>query len=189
MTAPLILALDISKSCTGVAFGRAGETPRFLSIIGKEMDDIAAMMKLGTWLIEWTKLNRPDWIFYEAPIDRVLTDAHTTIVLAKMTAVVELVAGMKGIQHRKANIQTVRSSFLGQGRPDDPKHFAKLMAESLGWQPKTLDEADAAGVWYFAAMQVGRNAATYITPMQRAKVADEHEARRIERKSKRRARA
>lgn len=185
MTAPLILALDISKSCTGVAHGRVGEAPRFLSIIGKEMDDIAAMMKLGTWLIEFTKVNRPDWIFYEAPIDRVLTDAHTTIVLAKMTAVVEFVAGMKGIQHRKTNIQSARVSFLGQGRPEDPKHFAKLMAEALGWQPKTLDEADAAGVFYHAALQVGRNAATYITPMLRAKVADEHEAARLARKRRR----
>jgi Holliday junction resolvasome RuvABC endonuclease subunit len=185
MTAPLILALDISKSCTGIAFGRAGEAPTFMSIVGKEMDDVAAMMKLGTWLIEFTKVNRPDWIFYEAPIDRVLTDAHTTIVLAKMTAVVEFVAGMKGIEHRKANIQTVRVSFLGQGRPDDPKHFAKLMAEALGWAPRTLDEADAASVFYHAAMKVGRNAATYITPMLRAQVTDQHEAARLSRKRRR----
>lgn len=185
MTAPLILALDISKSCTGVAHGRAGETPRFLSIVGKEMDDIAAMMKLGTWLIEFTKVNRPDWIFYEAPIDRVVSSAHTTIVLAKMTGVVEFIAGMKKIPHRKANVQTVRVSFLGQGRPEDPKHHAKLMCEALGWAPKNLDEADAGAGWYHACLQVGKGQATYVTPMLKAKIAAEADEARFARKRRR----
>lgn len=185
MTAPLILFLDISKTLTGVAFGRVGETPSFMSIAGKEMDDVAAMMKLGTWLIEFTKVNRPDWIFYEAPIDRVLSDAHTTIVLAKMTGVVEFVAGMKGIAHRKAHVQTVRVAFLGQGRPEDPKHHAKLMCEALGWEPKNLDEADAGAGFYYACLQVGKAAAAYVTPMLKAKVAAEADEARLARKRRR----
>ena len=185
MTAPLILFLDISKTRTGVAYGRVGEAPTFLSIDGSEMDDIAAMLNLGDWLIEWMKVERPDWIFYEAPIDRVLSSAHTTIVLAKMTGVVEFIAGMKKIPNRKAHVQTVRVAFLGQGRPEDPKHFAKLMCEALGWEPKNHDEADAGAGWYYAALQVGKNAATYITPMMKAKVADEHEAARLARKRRR----
>ncbi len=185
MTAPLILFLDISKTRTGICFGRVGEVPAFLSIDGSDLDDIAAMMKLGFWLIEWTKAAKPDWIFYEAPIDRVLSSAHTTIVLAKMTGMVEFIAGMKNIPHRKANVQTVRVSFLGQGRPEDPKHHAKLMCEALGWAPKNLDEADAGAGWYHASVQVGKGAATYVTPMLKAKVAAEADEARFARKRRR----
>lgn len=189
MTAPLILALDISKTCTGIAYGRPGDAPRFLSIKGADIDETAAMMKLGRWLIEWSKVERPDHVFYEAPIDRVLSSAHTTIVLAKMTGMVEFIFGMKGIPARKANIQKVRATFLGQGRPEEPKQHAKLMCEALGWRPTNLDEADAGGVFYFGAIQVGGGAATFASPMLKAKVAEQAEALRIERLARRRARA
>lgn len=185
MTAPLVLFLDISKTRTGIAFGRIGEVPTFLSIDGSELDDIAAMMKLGRWLIEWINVSQPDFIFYEAPIDRVVSSAHTTIVLAKMTGMVEFIAGMKSIPHRKANVQTVRVAFLGQGRPEDPKHHAKLMCEALGWEPKNLDEADAGAGFYFACVQVGKGAATYVTPMLKAKVAAEADTARFARKRRR----
>lgn len=189
MTAPLILALDISKTCTGIAFGRPGAVPTFLSIKGADIDETAAMMKLGLWLIEWSKVEKPDFVFYEAPIDRVLSSAHTTIVLAKMTGMVEFIFGMKGVPARKANIQKVRATFLGQGRPEDPKQHAKLMCEALGWSPKNLDEADAGGVFYFGGIQVGGGAATFASPMLKAKVAEQAEALRIERMAKKRARA
>lgn len=187
MTSPTVLFLDISKTRTGIAFGRVGEVPTFLSIDGAEIDDIAAMMKLGTWLIGFIKVNKPDFIFYEAPIDRVLSSAHTTIVLAKMTGMVEFIAGMKAIPHRKAHVQTVRVAFLGQGRPDDPKQHAKLMCEALGWAPKNLDEADAGAGFYWGCLQVGKGAATYVTPMMKAQVAEQAEAQRIERKRRKRA--
>lgn len=182
---PLILFLDISKTRTGICFGRPGEVPTFMSIDGSEMDDIAAMMKLGRWLIEWIKVAKPDFIFYEAPIDRVLSSAHTTIVLAKMTGMVEFIAGMKNIVHRKANVQTVRVAFLGQGRPEDPKQHAKLMCEALGWAPKNLDEADAGAGFYFASVQVGKGAATYVTPMLKTKIAAEADEARFARKRRR----
>lgn len=185
MTTPLVLFLDISKTRTGIAFGRVGQVPTFLSIDGSELDDTAAMMKLGTWLIEFIRVERPDYLFFEAPIDRVLSSAHTTIVLAKMTGMVEFIAGMKNIPHRKAHVQTVRVAFLGQGRPEDPKHFAKLMCEALGWPPQNLDEADAGAGWYYACLQVGKGQATYITPMMKAKVADEHETACLARKRRR----
>lgn len=181
----MILALDISKTCTGVAFGRVGEPPTFLSIKGSELDDIAAMMKLGRWLIEWTKIAKPDHVFYEAPIDRVLSSAHTTIVLAKMTGMVEFICGMKSIPARKANVQTVRVAFLGQGRPEDPKQHAKLMCEAIGWTPNNLDEADAAAIFYWGAIQVGQGKATYVTPMLKTKVAAEADEARLARKRRR----
>ena len=59
------------------------------------------------------------------------------------------------------------------------------MCEALGWEPKNHDEADAGAGWYYAALQDGKNAATYITPLMKAKVADEHEAARLARKRRR----
>lgn len=186
MTAPLILALDISKTNTGCAWGRAGETPRFLSLPGKDIDATDAMKKLGGWLIDWTKVNRPDWLFFEAGINpaafmgdydadkgrvRMTSNPQTTITLAKMIGVVEFVAGMKHIQTRTANVQTVRKAFLGKARPHNPKKHCRAMCDLLGWPAKNGDEADAAAVWYWTALQVAPRAAMIVTPMQQHKVA------------------
>lgn len=179
--APVILALDISKTCTGVAFGRVGEAPTFMSIKGNDIDETAAMMKLGRWLIEWIKVGKPDHIYYEAAIDRVLSSAHTTIVLAKMVGTVEFITGMKGISARKAHVQTVRKSFLGQGRPEDPKQHAKLMCEAIDWHPNNLDEADAAAIFYWGSLQVASRHAQYVTPMLQAKVAERADEERLAR--------
>lgn len=185
MTAPLILALDISKSNTGVAYGRVGAVPRFLSIKGADIDSTAAMMKLGHWLIEWTKVEKPDWLYFEAGINpgafvgeydeqrgkvRMTSNPQTTITLSKMIGVVEFVAGMKHIPTRTANVQTARKSFLGKGRPHNPKKHARAMCDLLGWPAKNGDEADAAAVWYWAALQVAPRAAMLVTPMQQQKI-------------------
>src|SRR5262249_51490561 len=66
--APLIWALDISKSKTGFVEGRAGETPRASSIVGAGMEDVKVMTKLFCFLRDRSKLGKPDWIFYEAPL-------------------------------------------------------------------------------------------------------------------------
>lgn len=183
MSGPLILALDISKTKTGIAFGRAGEKPTLLSIDGKDDDAAGAMAKLGKWLIDFIKVSRPDWLYYEAALGiipaeydeetgkvRAKGNPQTTITLAKMTGVVEFVAAMKGIRCRTAHVQTVRKAFLGNGRPDQPKKYVKAMCRELGWTPANTDEADAACVWAWAAIQVAPQRAQIVTPMQQHKV-------------------
>lgn len=182
---PFILALDISKSCTGVCEGRAGERPRFYSIRAADLDNTGAMMKLGRWLIERTQIDPPDFIYYEAAVSpaafigkydenkgkvRATTNPETTIALAKMLGAVELIAGMKHIAHRTAHVQTVRKGFLGHGRPSDPKKRVMAMCRALDWEPNNLDEADAGAVWWFATTQVSPRHYTPITPMLQAKV-------------------
>lgn len=183
--APFIIAMDISKVCTGVAEGVAGETPRFYSIRCDGLDDITAMRRLGDWLIQRTKVDKPDWLFFEAPIHpgaflgewdeekgkvRAKSNPATTITLAKLVGVVEFIAAMKGIQQRTANVQTVRKAFLGQARPKDPKKRAMAMCKALGWDPKNADEADAGAVWWHATMTAAPRFYTPITPMLQAKV-------------------
>lgn len=181
--APTILFLDISKTCTGIADGRAGETPKFYSIRGNDVDTTAAMMRLGKWLIDHTKVEKPDWLFFEAAMNlfpgeydpesgkvKSKTNPTTTVTLAKMVGVVEFVAGMKGIATRTANVQTIRSKFLGHGRPSDPKKRVQAMCRALGWAPANLDEADAGAGWWHASMTVAPRFYTPITPMLQAKI-------------------
>lgn len=202
--APYILALDVSKRCTGVCYGRPGEAPRFLSVKGDGLDNTAAMMKLGRWLIEWLKVERPDYVFLEAAINpaafmgrfdadkgrvEMSSNPDTTVTLAKMAAVVEFVVGMKGIALRLANVQTCRKSFIGSGnlKGDIAKARAFAMSRALGWQPHNQDEGDAAAVWFYAGTQVAPRHYTPITPMLQQKVATEVDAAMAARKGRARA--
>lgn len=184
--APLIIALDISKTCTGICEGRAGAAPRFYSIRNAPgTDDVTAIRRLGDWLINRTKVEKPDWLFFEAPVHpgaflgeydeekgkvRAKSNPATTITIAKLVGVVEFIAAMKGIQQRTANVQTVRKSFLGQARPKDPKQRAMAMCRALSWDPKNADEADAGAVWWHATMTVAPRLYQPITPMLQAQV-------------------
>lgn len=184
MTAlPLILALDISKTCTGVAFGRVGETPRFLSIKGDDLTVPKAMKRLGSWVFDYCKTEKPDALYYEAPLaiipgeydpeeQRVKArgNPNTTIALAKMTGVVEFVAELRGIPFHTARVSTVRKSFVGQGYPRNPKRHVKLLCREIGWSPANGDEADAGAVWYWACLQVAPRHAMLVTPMQQRKI-------------------
>jgi hypothetical protein len=192
VTAPLILALDVSKTLTGCAYGRAGETPRFHSIKGADIETAAAMAKLGGWLIDFIKVNRPDWLYYEAALNiipgeydeesgkvKAKGNPQTTIALAKMSGVVEFVAEMKHLRWRTGKVQTVRKTFVGMGYPDNPKRHVKAMCSELGWSPKNGDEADAGALWAWACIQVAPSQAQIVTPMQHRKVASLMESARL----------
>jgi hypothetical protein len=184
---PMIWALDISKSCTGIAIGRPGAVPRVVSIrAGEGADDQVAVSKLGRWLIDALKVDPPDHVFYEAPLNiipgrwdaedqrvKATGNPRTTIALAKMVGVVEFICGMKSVALRTANVQTVRAKFLGHGRPEHPKQRAQAMCRALGWGDVNQDEADALAVWWYACMQTAPRAYHVITPMLQAKVATE----------------
>lgn len=174
MTAPLILALDISKRATGVAHGRVGEAPGFLTINCGEQDDDGALSKLGVWLIDYFRVTKPDWVFYEAAVQRGMYEAP---ILKDLVAVVRFVCRAKSVRARPVHVQTARASFLGSGFPDHPKQHAKAMAEALGWAPGNLDEADAATIFYHGATVAGPKHCTLATPMLQARIKSEIEAK------------
>lgn len=186
--APFILAMDVSKTHTGICEGRVGETPRFHSVTGNDVNDVAAMMRLFRWMADRFRLDAPDWLYFEAPISagafmgeydedrgrvRMTSNPKTTIALAKMIAVVELVGGMKSVQTREAKVQTVRKAFIGHSnlKGDIAKRRVRAMCTHLGWSPNNNDESDAAAVWWWAGTQVAPRVSTVITPMLQAKVA------------------
>lgn len=188
MSAPFILALDISKTCTGVAEGRVGDRPRAYSIKGKDDTVVGAVVRLGRWLIERTAIDPPDVIYFEAPISaaafmgkwdpeagrvQMTSNPQTTVALAKMTGIVEFVADMRGIPAREAHVQSVRKAFVGAGnlKGDEAKRRCFDMSKALGWEPKNRDESDALAVHYFACLQTAPRLAPTITPMMQARVA------------------
>ncbi len=179
---PLILALDISKTCTGVAEGRVGSIPRAYSIRGADEDPITAMTNLGLWLFDRIKTDRPDWIFYEAPLNtggsppridwenrewHSTRDPMTTIVLAKMTGVVEFIAKARAVSFRSVNVKTARVNFVGAGNLNGPeaKRRVRDMCRLLEWPAKNNDESDALCVWHQGCLVVKPKAAAIITPM------------------------
>lgn len=183
MTAPLILALDISKTQTAASHARAGEVPTFESVRCGEYLDEDALVKLGHWLIHWLNEHKPDAVYYEAAIQRGVYEAP---ILKDLVAVVRFVCRSKKVPAKPVNVQTARKNFLGSGFPDHPKQSAMAMCKALGWSPANLDEADAGTIFYHGATLSAPRQCTLVTPMQQAKVASEVEARFGPKKPKRR---
>lgn len=182
---PFIIAFDVSKTCTGICEGFAGETPRFFSLRGEGIEVRKAVANLGTWVIDRTKLDEVDLIAIEASIhpgawrgdwdeekQKVVAkqDPMTGIVLSRLVSIVEFVADKKGIPTMNGHVQSMRAKFLGHGRPSDPKQRAKAMCRELGWEPKNLDQADAGVLWWFASMRRAPRFYQPITPMMQARV-------------------
>jgi hypothetical protein len=174
---PMILALDVSKRCTGICWGRIGDTPTFSSIKpGRNASDDTAMRELGEWLITWTRANKPNHIFYEAPLLRGKFDVP---ILRDLAGFVRGICAMKRIPARIAHVNSVRKAFLGSGIPQEPKQQALAMCCALGWRPSNEDEADAGAVWWWGCLQVKPHAAQIITPMMQQRVASHVVNRRI----------
>jgi hypothetical protein len=192
-----ILALDLSASRTGIAEGIAGQVPRLYSMSwqrdGDADDHCDVLQRLGLWLIERFKADRPDVFVIEAPVNpgafigkydeekgkvRMTTNPDTTMLLFELIGAVKLVGAMRQRRPVLANVQTVRKAFLGQARPSDPKRHAQTMCRHLGWtgpdgRPVNTDEADAAAVWWWATMKHSPRFYTPISPMTQQRVATE----------------
>ncbi len=186
MSAPKILAADISKRLTGIAEGEVGSAPAFHSIRGDGMTDAEAAEQLFLWLQRKTKETPYDAMFFEASISpaafmgrynpekgkvEMSSNPATTVSLAKMTGVFELVARLRSIPCDSVHVATARKEFLGSGRPDDPKKRAKACCEALGWSPRNEDEADGGCIFYYGAIATAPRLAQIITPMQQRRAA------------------
>jgi hypothetical protein len=183
---PNVIGLDISKTRTGVCWGRIGETPRFASIVGNDMDNVAASYRLFRWLTEFTKVEHFDAAAIEAQISfgafmgrynedkgkvEMTSNPQTTLAISKMVGAAEIVLHGRSIRTMSPAVSTVRKAFLGDGRlkSDLAKKAARLLCEHLGWSPANHDEADAGGVWFWTCIQVKPGLAHPITPMMQAR--------------------
>lgn len=163
---PFIVALDLSKTRTGVCIGFAGKTPRFGSLVGAGKKDPAVLKKVMMYLIDVNRMQKIDHLGYEAMVNphafkgewneqkqavESKTNPMTTITLAKIVGVVQCFCAMQGLDDVPANVQSIRAQFLGKGyaQATYPKERALAMCKALGWDPSNEDEADAGAAWYW----------------------------------------
>ena len=192
--APKILALDISSRCTGVAEGRAGETPRLYGVrFAGVNDDYADIFARSLrWTAERLAVDRVDAVFVEAPRSPGMhgdTNADTTFKLIGLWATVSSVVIYAGIKCSSVSVNDVREGFIGaRNRPGAvAKAQVVEMCERLGWSPSDDNEGDAAALWWWGCQREARELCPVITPVmhhqvatsvENAKILKEQEARK-----------
>ncbi|MDB5596228.1 MAG: hypothetical protein JWM36_3189 [Hyphomicrobiales bacterium] len=173
--AALIVALDIATT-TGVAYGRVGEAPRFMSqSFRADTSDISghvdASAKAQVWAIDFLNTVQPDFLVIEAPLEFTPHggNANTTIRLTSLVSIVGAVAKNLGYAVRFGKVSTVRSAFLGRGNGNLPGDFAKreVMRFCLGagWKPSTLDQADAGALWWWFGNELQPQTSQPMSPL------------------------
>ena len=156
--APLIAAFDLA-TLTGYAIGRAGERPRFGTWRLKHPDDEPeqAWRNLGCKLRDECEAFRPDIVVYEAALPprakgaEGITNSKTTVMLLGLPGALQGVCGCYGVRARKMYVQSVRKSFLGLGRPENPKRAVMAHCRALGFDVKDDNAADALAIWHVQA--------------------------------------
>ena len=186
MSAPRILAGDLSKTCSGIAEGVVGQPPVFHSVRGAGLTDAEACEGLFLLLQRLTKAHEYIAFFFEAPLNAGWSkpkidwekrewksdrNPQSVVPVAKITGVFELVARLRSIPCESVNVATARKEFLGSGRPEDPKKRAMACAKALGWSPHNADEGDSACIFYYGAVHTAPRLAQVITPMQQRQAA------------------
>lgn len=177
---PFIMALD-AASTTGIAEGRAGETPRLYSkrFVERHDEHRNVFGRALGWIAERIDEVIPDVVYIEAPMSPgapgVKTNPDTTLRLIGLWALFSGECNYRGIICREASVQTVRKGFIGSGRVDGGGQEAKrrvfAMCQLLGWNPTDKDSSDAGALWHYAVTRFAPDLAPPITPMMWAKVA------------------
>lgn len=150
---PLIMTLDLATR-TGFCIGRAGAKPRFGVWRLKTPEDgpRRAGRNLGCRLRDEFAFERPDLVVVEAAMNPAAMHAagnsHRTVtLLTRLQGAVDAACGMYGIRQKDANVQSVRAAVLGHGRPPDPKGTVVAYVNSIGFNTKDDNEADAIMMW------------------------------------------
>ena len=148
-----ILALDISKTGTGVAIGEATEPPRSFvaSFTGATRGHVGA--NYAKWLRDLLRVEKPAMVVFEAPLMRAAAkgSAESMRLLIGLAFQTEVMCAIRGIAAHECHVASWRKHFLGHGYPHDPKQAALNMCGLLGWDTGgSHDRAEACGVWTWA---------------------------------------
>lgn len=157
-----ILALDLSKSATGWARFRSGDSkPSYgtWKLGGPYTDRPTMMINLYKLILDAFAFGAPDLVIYESPLrgDAQSTEANNRNANA-MCSIVEFVCKAKRVRCDEASNSTWRKVALGKGRGLSTKEFkawAMAMAKEFGLKPENDNEADAIGLLDYALKQEG----------------------------------
>ena len=159
------MAFDIAGR-TGIAYGRAGETPRATAIdLGKHLSEGKRFSRMIRATNELLSKYRPDLVVYEAPIGGPRTSHFLVGIAACFTGE----ATRLGFEPKEINLASVRKHFLGKhlttksfpGKSkgqvrSEIKRSVVARCYALGWTVRDDDEADACALWDYASATYGR---------------------------------
>lgn len=118
-------------------------------------DDLArSLAALYTSISQLCKLLHPRFVYYEAPFNPHEGSGNTNAQAIRSglsLAAIAMAAGRNaGAITKPGHVQSWRKTFVGHGRPENPKAVTLARCELLGWRVCNDDEADAAGLWCHA---------------------------------------
>ncbi len=162
MNKPRILALD-PASATGWACGRADERPVHGTLKMPKRDVMGErLLALFHALRGIIRANEPELIAYELPFMPRASDMnsmwHVVQMAQKIEGIVMLVAAEASIPADGYTSQSWRLGFMGFGRApkggtkDHMKKACMARVRMLGYEPGSMDAAEAIGIWHYAAM-------------------------------------
>ena len=159
----IIMSLDLAGNA-GVGEGRPGQTPRLYDVeLRKEGDDWEdTWCRAVGWVADRLYFERAaveagDFrIIVEAPIfvgKPGAKNAKSELVTKCLWACITGFARARGVMVRRVGVNTVRAQFLGRGDlpGDAAKREARRVCRALGWNPSSLDAADAGALWWYAS--------------------------------------
>lgn len=165
-----ILALDLSKT-TGIAVGRPGDRPvlstqKFARWEGATLAEAAA--GAIRWLPELLAVHQPELIVVEAALlPRASRDATSARLALGFDFLVKGAAQCRGMRCEEAHRGTWTKFVLGCGNLNRTQAKAQMVAlcRRMDLAPQNDDEADAAGVWFWACSQYGGRAFDETLPL------------------------
>lgn len=174
MTEPLIWAIDVA-TVTGIAIGRAGDTPqaRSIRLAPPEATSNALFVGCFTWFQrELATGPLPDILMIEELLPPIARRGHTNTGaqhrLAGLHGIIRALATFNGIPEiAGANVGDVRAHFIHQrGLPrDTAKRRVLETCKMLGWEAADNNCGDALALWSYTAGLINPMTALRTTPL------------------------
>jgi hypothetical protein len=174
---PDILAVDAATQA-GLARGRPGDKPRFATVKFSGEDRLAVAASVIRWISRLLTDDPPELVYIEKPmpIGAAISGKSSAKSIIRLNTIYDIIGGaclLKGIKVIGVEVQRARGAFIGEANVerDEAKRRSQIMAHLLGWESRTLDEADAAALWYWACCCEAPRIAAVVHPGMHAKVA------------------
>ncbi|MGA0615912.1 hypothetical protein [Paracoccus sp. KR1-242] len=119
----------------------------------KGATDAEVFGTMMAWIGDRLSEKRYARVVFEAPVGPGMagkTQFKTARRLGGLCAIVEAVCHLTGHPVYQASASSIRKQVLGDGRPENPKEAVIAHVQSLGFQPKDDNEADAIAGWLYA---------------------------------------
>lgn len=160
--APSILAVDFSRSNTGIAFGRTGEKPilsskKFAAWEYASIGEIGASVLI--WINDLTLVYKPDILIIEAALAPAASrDQMSARYALGADFMIKAACCLRKIRCEEVAVGTWRAWLFGNGRMGSAqaKALGMKMCRDQGLEPKNNDESDAGCVWFWAEHEYGK---------------------------------